>query len=397
MAHPRSLTLLKAFLAANLALAGPLAGPAAAAFPTTEHRIRNWEPEFMANDHSYTRAEALAHAQEFDVIIALQNAFRAYVADMKAVNPDLVLLVYTNGGYSVDDGGSKHPEAWYAKDRYGRKIKSSFGNYLMTPSNAGWRDNVGDRCVSARLWSGYDGCFLDSLGPAALEPGYNTGLPINPATGNVWARKAWLEAQSSLAEAVKTRIGGRIVVANGITNGVHWFHPDGSTDVLATGIGGAMVELFVRLAYQKVTVYRSEAEWKKDVDMLVNAEARGLTLLCVTKVWSAGTIEKKEQIHRFALGTFLLGTSGRSYFSFLSDRNTGRPSSLWDLDLGVPVEAYRKVGGVYQRTYSKGKVLVNPTDDTFTVSLGRTYITLSGVRVTSLTMNPHSAALLREV
>lgn len=67
------------------------------------------------------------------------------------MNPDLVLLVYLNGGFSMNDDGTRYPNRWYAHDIYGRKVKSvEFTNYLMDVSNQNWVNEVADNCTSSR-------------------------------------------------------------------------------------------------------------------------------------------------------------------------------------------------------------------------------------------------------
>lgn len=165
---------------------------------------------------------------------------------------------------------------------------------------------------------------------------------------------------------MKTTLGTRLVVPNGVQWGREYSDPNGPTKQLTWGTDGGMVELFVRPPFVGLDQYRSVTDWKRDVDMLVDAGADGRTLLVVTKAWASGTQAQKDRWHRYALGTFLLGTNGRSYFLFLYDKNTARASSYWVVDLGSPGGSYAYLQGVYQRTFAKGKVLVNPG---FTVSL----------------------------
>lgn len=370
--------------------------PSTAGFPTTGGHIRTWQPEFMASSHTYSRAQALAQAKGFDVIVAGLNLYRDHLSAMRAANPDLVVLGYTNGGYSTKDKGRNHPDSWYAHDKAGRKIKSvAFGNYLMNPSNGHWADLVGDRCVAAISATHYDGCFLDSLGPAALQPGYATGVPVNPATGKVWTQTAWMKATSSVARSVKARAGAKMVVVNGVQQGTEYFNSAGSTSGLTSAVDGAMVELFARAPFVPTSQFRSVADWKKDVDMLVDAGSRGRTLLCVTKAWVSGTVAQENALHEYALGTFLLGSNGKSYFSFLYDKTTSRASSYWDANLGAPTGAYSYSQGLYRRAFQRGLVLVNPSEAAVTVPLSRSVRKLNGQVVSgSIRLAPHTAAVL---
>ena len=124
----------------------------------------------------------------------------------------------------MNDSGSAYPSTWYARDSQGNKIKSiQFGNYLMDPSNAGWIADVVHRCQEYLVYSGYDGCLLDTLGTAPLTPGYITGVPVNPATGTPWTKPQWLGATSNIARQTTAAIAPRPVFGNGIGTGWKYF------------------------------------------------------------------------------------------------------------------------------------------------------------------------------
>jgi hypothetical protein len=391
-----SFLLAMSLLVAPTAQAGVQARPLdMAALATPASSILRWEPEFMAASHNYTRAQAIAQATEFDVIIATKGPFAGYLAAMKAANPSLTLLFYVNGGYSVNDNGTMFPSDTYERDKSGRKIKSiQFGSLLMNVTKSAWRSHVRDKCMQGIAASGYDGCFLDSLGPAALAPAYVTGLPINPNTGQVWTRKAWLSATSGLAHVVKLALGSKPLVVNGVQQGPSYFDSTGSTGVLADGVRGGMVELFVRPPFASITTHRSLTKWHQDVGMLVDAGSKGRTLLCVTKAWVKATATQMAQAHLFALGTFLLGTNGTDFFSFLDSYVTAKADSVWTVQLGAPSGHYLFSQSVYQRVFARGRVLVNPTSAGHTVALPRSYRDASGALVTSVRVRTYSAVIL---
>jgi hypothetical protein len=369
--------------------------PARASLPRTGSNVHRWEPEFMAANHTYTRSAALRHARRFDVIVAVRGSFDRHVAAMKRENPSLTLLVYLNGAYSMNDNGRKYANSLYAHDRNGDKIKSrEFGSYLMDVSSSDWTSHVRNLCSRLRSDSGYDGCFLDSMGPAALDSGYVTGLPVDPSTDAVWTRSDYLNATHDLASVVKADLGSRPLVINGVQQGSAYFDPDGSTGILADGIEGGMVELFVRPPYASIRYHRRPSRWREDVDMLVDAGASGRSLLCVTKVWISATKRAKERRHKFALATFLMGTNGSSYFSFLGSRDTGKKDRAWIKDLGAPVEPYSASSGLFSRTFSKGIVFANPTSDTVAVRLAERMVTLGGNLISSVKVRRYRGVLL---
>ena len=384
----------RALLAAGIAgvLIVTALAPAAGAWPRA-HRVRNWEPEFMSNRHTYSRSEAIAHAREFDVIVAIKGAFRDHLPAMRGANPRLRILAYQNGGYSLP--GRSYPESWYAHTAGGARIRSrDYGNFLMQISNPDWVRHVVRECHDHLDVSRYDGCFLDSVGPAALSTNYATGTPIDPRTGQAWRLADYVKAGRHLAAAVGRSTGRRLVVANGVAGGAAYFASPGSTGVLADPIDGAMVELFVRQPFDAAGSYRPTSRWRLDVDMLRHASRHGRTLFCVTKAWSNASRARKERMFRFAFATFLLGSSSRSYFSFLFDKHTGRRSSAWDVGLGRPRAAYGRRDGVFQRRFAHGRVLVNPADRGVRVRLPHRMRTPGGRWVRQVWLPDHTGIVL---
>lgn len=360
----------------------------------SESDVFVWAAEFMAWGATPSREESVRQAESFDYIAATRYMYRAHADAMKASNPDLTLLVYAHGTFV--GGLDVYPDAWYSYDAQGRKIRSTeFGNYLMDPSNPNWIKEVGDQCDSLVATSGYHGCFIDVLGTAPLEPGYTTSLPINPATDEVWTKMDWLDATEHIAEVVTQRLAPKPVFGNGLSDGTKYFRVEAPTKRILDGLDGGMAELFVRPPNAPITAYKGEWEWKQDVDMLVDAAARGEIVLTTTKVWTDGTQYQKDAWHRYALATFLLGyTPGLTYFTFRYDRSLTFVHPYWDTGVGTPVRAYANVGGVYQRQFTNGKVVLNPTTTGVTLDLGGSYRTLQGNVVTSLWLAPHSGNVL---
>jgi hypothetical protein len=378
-------------------LAATLAAPHVTAVAASEPESPPiWGAEFMSWGSVVTSTDAVKQAKEFDVISATKGMYSRYVGEMKAANPNLTLLVYLNGTFSMNDAGSAYPNTWYARDSRGNKIKSiQFGNYLMDPSNAGWVADVVHRCQEFLVFSGYDGCLLDTLGTAPLTPGYISGVPVNPATGNEWTKPQWLGATSNIAAQTTSAIAPRPVFGNGIGAGWKYFDASGPTSTILNGAEGGMVEMFVRPPFGAATRYRNEVQWKQDVDMLGNAAARGEHLVAITKVWSSASAAQKDSWHRYALSTFLLGyVAGMDEFSFRYDHKSTMPHPYWSTPIGTPTDSYAKVNGVYTRHFTGGTVLVNPTTAAVTVSLGGSYRTLQGDVVTSITLQPHTGDVL---
>lgn len=365
----------------------------------TGDSLANKAYENISTDHDHTLTEAKAHAQRFDRITAVPGAYKGMVPDMKAVNSRLRVLVYMNGTFAQQSQGSLYPSSWYLKDANGRKVTSkNHGNYLMNPNNAGWQKDRANFCLKQLEATGYDGCTLDMLGSAPLDPGYLTALPINPATGKVFTEAAWVKATAGVADAVKSAVGTRPVIANGLRSGAQYFASTAPSEVLLDAADGGVAEAWLRAASWSITKFRDEATWKQDVDMLVDAESRGDGVYTLTKVWTSGTAAQKDAWHEYSLASFLLGAGPRSGFgfSYASSDSPTRDHAWWTLSLGSPSAKYGKSGGVYQRPYGNGKVLVNPTDASVKVSLGGTYVDLRGNKMTAVNMSPNSGKVLRK-
>lgn len=344
-----------------------------------------------------TLAQALAAATDYDLILATKNSYPPYVAQMRAANPDLKIVAYLNGTYAQSDQGSAYPDAWYAKAADGSKVRSKkFGNYLMDPTSSGWIQNRIQTCNQYATSAGYDGCYLDMLGNATMGAGYDTAAPINPATGKAWTKPQWIAATSQLGTTVVTALPTFLVVGNGIANGNQYFDPSsGPTSNLLTGLAGANAQGFIRSETDALTAFRSVKAWKNDVDMLANAGTKGRFVMAMTKVDKAGTAAQLQQVHRYALASFLLGTNGTQYFYFSpngNDDGVNAPDTPDDhVNPGTPLSGYTALpNGAYVRRFSAGFAAVNPGTTAVTVPLGGTYVDLDGNTVQQVTLAPHT-------
>ena len=358
---------------------------------------RAFTSEQESPTHTYTEAQAVAVAQRFNVLTATKDAFRRYVAAMRAANPKLKLYAYTNASFVHGPQKDTFPLSWYVLDTAGNKVQNNWGLWLMNPTNGEWVANRVQNCIDAVQYSGYDGCFLDNLGTGSIYVPDLTGTPVNPRTGAQWTSVDWLRATSAAAIQIRTQTGLPLV-SNGLSNGGAYFDPISPTSALLEATDRGMAETFVRAARSPVNSYRSEALWKQDVDMLVDANKKGQQVLAYTKVWVAtATQAQKDAWHRYAFATFLLGDSGLGKFTFSYGPGTNNlvDHPWWKVSLGIPVEPYTKLGHIYQRAFANGLVLVNPTDRATTVYLGTALVDLNGVSLTTVTLRPHDAQILR--
>src|SRR5262249_40412002 len=149
-----------------------------------------------------------------------------------------------------------------------------------------------------------------------LMKGYDTGLPVNPATNQVWTDTQWLAATSHLASVVKAALGSAPLAGNGIQNGTSYFR---ARSQLFTGVDYGMAEIWMRTAGQSIGNWPTLTRWQANVDAIASAGANGQSILAITKCWTSGTTAQKDQWHRFALASFLLANDGHSRFYFSYD------------------------------------------------------------------------------
>jgi len=361
--------------------------------PPTGTVLPLFAPAYMGKHWTMSATEAVTIARDFDLVAAQASIFKPYSAAMKQANPQLEIVDYLNGMFDQSTGGTKYPASWYALTSSGRRITSSFGNYLMNPGNPAWGTNVASECAAAIASSGYTGCFLDTMGTAPLGAGYDTGLPINPATGAVWTANAWIAATSNVAAAVKTANPTAVVILNGLSSGGKYFSTNASTAPLLVPTGAAMAEVWLRTAGAPITQFPTQAKWLEDVNMLVDSERAGQSVLTTTKLFTSSTQAQQDQWHKFSLASFLLAAGGHSYFSFdASQADTAIvANSPWDhVAIGTPLGAFTQSGALYGRSFTNGEVWVNPSSSPATVTFTTQHLNLAGAQVTSETLAPNT-------
>ncbi len=341
------------------------------------------------------------------IAIAQPGRMRVLAPKLVAAAPHIRLVVYENGMYSTPKDPTSFPESWYLHDRHGQRIHSAPhpGNVLMNPLSTqpfvgagtvyhGWPDYVAQECArdQSRVT---DGCYLDLLGLASIYPAHGVGgaVPIDPTTGRPFEPSTFEPAALRVASAVRAALShGALVLANGFQSGPGYY---AGARLLAGHVDGAQAQSWLGRDATTLTL----TEWKQSVQMVIASARAGTAALLRYRCRCTPTDVAAQRT--FALATYLLANTGRAYFDF--DNNGMKPwqdwSSAYSLDLGRPTHTAATVDGylsdgVYQRSYQRGLVLVNPRSDPVTVRLDRAFRTLQGDRIEQLTLPSHGAAIL---
>lgn len=276
-------------------------------------------------------------------------------------------------------------ESWWLRDRAGNYTSFWPGarllnitEYCPSVNNQKWQHYVGNFSRRAIIESGlWDGIFFDEV----LETisWLNDGnLDINNdgrADSAAEIDRRWQEGSRVAFRNFNAHKAKQILT---ITNGGDLYYPD---------INGNLFEGFPNTEY---------GDWNKTRESyLADLQAPGSKGLVI--IHAEGQNENSRQTMRYGLATTLLGNG---YFA-MSTGPSGWHDKIWwfdeyDLDLGQPLsEAQKLSNGVWQRSYEKGLVLVNPTDEEQGVKLNRTLRTSGGDPVSEVHIWAKDGVLLQ--
>jgi len=356
-------------------------------------RILTWIPAYPIGTTA-PPATVLAHAPDVGAVGAHPWTYLGQAAEIGRDRPDLMLLAYMNGTFAQAGQGRAFPPSWYLRDAAGHKVRSLlWGNYLMDPTNPAWIEDRVARCRRSLVVSGYGGCLVDMLGTAPIYSWYVTGAPIDPSTDQPWMASSWLAATTALGSAIKAGNQGATVIGNGLGDGGRFFDARSPSEQILNGIDGGIAETWLRTAAASPDAFPAVGSWRRDVDML---DATDRSVFVETKVWTAATPHQVDAWHRFALASFLLANDASDYFAFSSDPHGAiTPDRLAaSVRIGEPAGSYRQVDGIFERSFTDGIVLVNPTPARVTTDLDGTFRDGGRPVGRSLTVEPHSGLIL---
>ncbi len=411
-AVPRTPRLLAAILSGMLAVSlafAPSAPAATAAAPAGEPRLKRpvgvahtWAPLYMSGDHRYSRREAVALAKKYDVIVAIPSGIHRHTAAMRAANPRLNLLAYSNAVLAHEGQVRGLPESAFTHDTSGRRVKApGFGTFLMNPRHSQWRARAIDQCRQRVSYGGFDGCLVDMLTLGIFARNFVTALPVNPSTGRVYTQAEYRGEMVGLAGDLRRRAPGLVQIGNMVENSYRYWRSSVSSRPLVASAPGAQMEDFLRGAGDRAEDWPSVAEWQRDVRVVTDMEAMGKSGLFTTKLWSGASADTAAQWQAYAMATFLMGAGGHSFFAFTRSRDRAGASGT-NLRYRMPNlgaaygSMWKQNSGAYVRRFAKGFAAVNPTGRWAKVNLPFQARRLGGGVVhDKLWLAPHSGEVLR--
>lgn len=301
---------------------------------------------------------------------------------------------------------------WILKNATGTLIKSTdYGYYIVDVGNPAYQTWLANWVKNSINQYGFDGIYLDDMLPST-EIMWNTAPrpAINPRTGNPYTALEFEQAVINIVNTIKNAIGNKLVLGNMVYFGQRFFDPLYNQYYKAlfsdSKIDGVQSEAWI-MALNPVAWY-SEAKWLGSINYLIWLENNflnkgGKMFLPLAQnaapvAYSTAALPSgatREQYVNYAFSSLLLGISTNSTylnFGYATDNYT---QSLFNIDIGSPMGSYYIVNGthLYARDYSKVKIVVNPTNTTYTINLAG-YQNLNGTPLASpLVMQPYSGGI----
>jgi len=328
------------------------------------------------------------------------------IPQLKAANPNLKVLAYKNmaasyayacsggvdslypAGVGYCDANAHHPQ-WFLTDTTGARIEfcDYRGLWQMDVGNpdyqAAWEANVAAD-LRAR---GFDGVEVDDTN--WNEQYHLCGRTIAKYPNNGDYGAATRSFLARVGPALKSK--GFLVLPN-----IALPYSSSNYETWSDWISftsGAIQEHFSKWG-TGTTQQFGGADWKWRQGFLPLTQKAGKIFLGITY---APMSDVRSMV--YARANFLLDWDGGPSALLFEPSNPEQQdpySGSWTQEIGTPVAPRSQVGAAWRRNYSGGTVVVNPSATvTQSVSLGAPFIAADGSTVTSLSLAPMTAAILR--
>ena len=322
---------------------------------------------FLLSGTTLDDSQTVRDLAKYDLLVLPAEA-QVYNPDfpdeIRAQNPDIILLAYMpsvswNNIWKDSlhrDLKSGIEDSFWLKNSNGDEVSIWPGTQVLDLTSD-WRDYLANFVSEEVLADDYwDGVFYDEVGDSI---GWIDGVKISDAT--------WTDAYTKLFKTTRELVGDeKIVITNGSSNLSH-----------APYVNGRMFESFP-------TPWEGDGQWSTVFSRYLSLESSvGFRPIVVLNSDSNNTGNQDDyQRMRFGLSSSLLGSG---YFGF--DHGTQSHAQIWRYDeydafIGQAKETAKTdtVTGIWERDFSAGKVVVNPTSTSQTVKLGGEYEKLRGTQ-----------------
>ena len=359
---------------------------------------------------SFTDAETSFIASHFTLLdVDISSFSQSSLQSIKTKNPSMKILGYKDmlGAYTYDDDWTtvNANEAWFVHDVYGNRLVSSqFGWYLMDVGSQRWRQHYVSY-LNSKFSSTpeYDGVFADDVWDQLrnwFNPPFFT-VPNSYIKPSDAAR--WHTDTVGMLQYVKANLlGGKILFVNTDESLTHDYLDEAD---------GKMCEGAFHAPWEPFDQYpQAELGWTTSaLDELARDMATGKIVWCGPGTSYPGTsppnATTQSQIAatlKYCYAAFLCALNGtHGYFSFKAmsvdsyqDDGSKGYYPIMDTNIGKAKGAYYASENVYIRDFTDGKVLLNPSADSYIVNLGGNYQFMNGTVVSSIVLAPYTGEIL---
>jgi hypothetical protein len=310
------------------------------------------------------------------------------------------LLTLTSGqvfaGYEdrIDEIQKSNPN-WVLYDKNKKvALSTSTDEPLLNIRNDEVKTQLADEMFKRA--ASYDGILLNGVGVDLIRVS-NTPIFSGTQTFTEVQRR---DAVEGLLRAIRAKLPDKIVLIGGYV----W--KDGSAFVLRSNeaqdlsaiVDGIHIEEFVRAPISKTNEFKTETNWKRDIDYLSSTSQDNKIVLVTTRIdASQAGVELTKQWLNYSVASYLLGKNGdKTYFQFDAGNASWSTDPVLSAPVGAPSEAYSKLeSGVYSRKFEKGLVLLNPTGEQKKAGVTGSFRSLQGNLVdTSVTLPARTGIVL---
>jgi len=336
---------------------------------------------------------ALLQASDHDGIAALKAAnkgikviaYKSAAATFSfATTPEGADQEFLPSGVGYAKTAEQHPE-WFLADKDEKRIESciSQGRWLMDVGNpeyqTAWFENV-----SAELKEkGFDGVLLDDVETSVGRHLCGRTIPKYPGDdGYAAAMESFLAKVAPELKAKGLLALPKISLPRNAAAVATW------TKWISYGSGAAL-DSWTKSGSEP-SEHLAGDDWAHQQALLKETERAGKIFLGLT----SGPATDLRSI-RYSRASFLLGWNAGSSAVVYTSPTAESWSPETAVEVGPPLGAAREAGGVWQREFRDGLVLVNPSTTAKTVKLDNSYFTPSRQLITSIRLEPASGITLR--
>jgi hypothetical protein len=345
------------------------------------------------SDASFADARYTADHEQ---VVILQSWETSELHALKAANPAVKVLMYQNASSASTSAAAdgRYPtgisytraaaNGWLLRNRAGSPFTFEGYSWLYaTDIGAAAYQRAWVASVLSRMGNDpWDGVFIDDVNPTISYHYCVSCVAKYPSDAQ------YGKAMGRFVHAVGPRIqaAGKLAVAN-IGS---WSGYTSVADPWLRSLSGAMDENFLKWGTQAGVGYADQATWAMQLHELQLSEAEGKLFIGISH---SDRHDQRAAVYGYA--TELLAGDGEAVFSMQSNYSGETWFPEYGYTLGAPIGAQRTTaGGVHERPFARGLVLVNPTGSRLRVKLSGRYRG-SGFKVTRMvTMAPQTGAVL---